>query len=338
MGFLREFLYFQKSDRRVLIVALTVAVVAMVAVYLIGRGNSETPDPMSDSLAIVKKGNQALISGDEALTSGDETLTPQYDAEGHQVELFPFDPNTADSAQLLRLGFQPWQIRNIYRYRAHGGVYSHPEDFARLYGLTVGQYRMLAPYIRIAEQFRPASEVYGKRYAGNSGNSRNPGNPGLSGYSGSSSGSGPSTSGGYVRDTLLYPVKLKAGEHIDLNLADTTQLCKVPGIGAYYARRIVRYRDQLGGFYNTGQLLDIEGFPQDALPYLNVRTGQIQKLNVNKLREDQLRKHPYISFNQARAILNYRRLRGSIRDLSDLRLLPEFPPEMIERLAPYLEY
>ena len=333
MGFLREFFYFQKSDRRVLVVALTVAVVAMVAVYLIGSGNSETSDPMSDSLVVVKKGDQALISGDKALTSGDEALSSQYDAEGRQVELFPFDPNTADSTQLLRLGLQPWQIRNIYRYRAHGGVYSHPEDFARLYGLTVGQYRMLAPYIRIAEQFRPASEIYGRRHAGNSGNSGFSGNSGNSGYSGSSSSSSSS-----VRDTLLYPVKLKAGEHIDLNLADTTQLCKVPGIGAYYARRIVRYRDQLGGFYNTGQLLDIEGFPQDALPYLSVRAGQIQKLNVNKLREDQLRKHPYISFNQARAILNYRRLRGSIRDLSDLRLLPEFPPEMIERLAPYLEY
>ena len=333
MGFLREFFYFQKSDRRVLVVALTVAVVAMVAVYLIGSGNSETSDPMSDSLVVVKKGDQALISGDKALTSGDEALSSQYDAEGRQVELFPFDPNTADSTQLLRLGLQPWQIRNIYRYRAHGGVYSHPEDFARLYGLTVGQYRMLAPYIRIAEQFRPASEIYGRKHVGNSGNSGFSGNSGNSGYSSSSSSSSSS-----VRDTLLYPVKLKAGEHIDLNLADTTQLCKVPGIGAYYARRIVRYRDQLGGFYNTGQLLDIEGFPQDALPYLNVRTGQIQKLNVNKLREDQLRKHPYISFNQARAILNYRRLRGSIRDLSDLRLLPEFPPEMIERLAPYLEY
>ncbi len=327
MGFLKEFFYFQKSDRRVLMVALSVAVVALVAVFLIGRGNSETPNPMPDSVLTATKGDEAHAS--------------QYGAEGRQVELFPFDPNTADSTQLLRLGLQPWQVRNIYRYRAQGGVYSYPEDFARLYGLTVGQYRRLAPYIRIAEEFRPASEVYGRRHHGKSGNTGNPGHSGFSGnsgYPGHSGEGGMSSSGGYVRDTLLYPVKLSAGEHIDLNLADTTQLRKVPGIGAYYARRIVRYRDQLGGFYDPRQLLEIEGFPQEALPYLLVSAGPTHKLNINQLREDQLRKHPYISFNQARAILSYRRLRGSIHDLNDLRLLPEFAPEMIERLAPYLEY
>ena len=337
MGFLREFFYFQKSDRRVLMVALTVALVALVAVFLIGRSNSETPEPTSDSVLAMEKSSHAFAKGEGALTSEDDISG--YDTAGRHVELFPFDPNTADSTQLLRLGLQPWQVRNIYRYRDRGGVYSYPEDFARLYGLTVGQYRRLAPYIRIAEEFRPASEVYGRRSHGYTGKTYGSGHPGHSeyhGYSGNTSNS--VNTGGYVHDTLLYPVKLSAGEHIDLNFADTTQLRKVPGIGAYYARRIVRYRDQLGGYYDTGQLLEIEGFPQDALSYLRIGAGVIRKLNINKLREDQLRKHPYISFNQARAILSYRRLRGPIHDLNDLRLLPEFPPEMIERLAPYLEY
>ena len=57
-------------------------------------------------------------------------------APNHRAERFCFDPNTADSTQLLRLGLQPWQVRNIYRYRARGGIYRTREDFARLYGLT----------------------------------------------------------------------------------------------------------------------------------------------------------------------------------------------------------
>ena len=69
------------------------------------------------------------------------------------AERFAFDPNTADSTQLLRLGLKPWQVRSIYRYRAKGGVFSEPADFARVYGLTLKQYRELEPYIRIGRDY-----------------------------------------------------------------------------------------------------------------------------------------------------------------------------------------
>ena len=84
-----------------------------------------------------------------------------YRVEEKQGELFSFDPNTADSTQLLRLGLRPWQVRNIYKYRAAGGRYRKPTDFARLYGLTLKQYQRLEPYIRI-EQEVMAADVYGK--------------------------------------------------------------------------------------------------------------------------------------------------------------------------------
>ena len=70
-----------------------------------------------------------------------------YKVEGIVHELFPFDPNTADSTQLLKLGLQSWQVRSIYRFRAKGGIFREKTDFARLYGLTKKQYEVLAPYI-----------------------------------------------------------------------------------------------------------------------------------------------------------------------------------------------
>ena len=78
-----------------------------------------------------------------------------YATEEAPVETFPFDPNTADSTQLLRLGLAPWQVRAIYHYRAKGGVFRRPSDFARLYGLTAKQYRELEPYIRISADYLP---------------------------------------------------------------------------------------------------------------------------------------------------------------------------------------
>ena len=142
------------------------------------------------------------------------------------------------------------------------------------------------------------------------------------------------------RDTLQAsrPRKIKPGEHIDLSTADTTCLQTIPGIGPYYARKVVDYGERLGGYVSIDQLDEIEGFPLDAKAFLTISDTCPRKLNVNRLSLSELRRHPYISFYQARAITDYRRLHGPLRSLSDLRLSRDFPPEAIRRLEPYVEF
>ena len=201
-------------------------------------------------------------------------------------------------------------MRNIYKYRAKGGVYRHPADFARLYGLTQQRYLQLKPYIRIGQAYLPAALL-------------------------------PEAQERKVRhDSIVahYTPKMKEGETLDLNTADTTQLQHVPGIGPYYARQILNYNKRLGGFADTRQLMEIDGFPTSALKYFTVNRAHITKLNVNRLTLAQLRHHPYIGFYQARDIVDYRRLRGPLKSLDDLSLLKSFTPETIERLRPYVEF
>ena len=248
------------------------------------------------------------------------------------VETFPFDPNTADSTQLLRLGLQPWQVRNIYKYRAHGGIYRCKEDFARLYGLTVKDYRRLEPYIRISNDYLPASTLVEGR--------RNVHDERIAGRQKDTAG-GRTVSG--QRDTShsytpLYPVKLKDTERVVLNTADTTQLKRVPGIGSYFARRIMRYGQQLGGYVSVDQLDEIEDFPEDAKKYFVIEQPVVRKVNVNQLTVQQLRRHPYINYFQAKEIVNYRRTKGPLHSLDELRLSRDFPPEAIRRLEPYVEF
>ena len=238
-----------------------------------------------------------------------------------QPECFYFDPNTADSTELLRLGLQPWQVRNIYRYRAKGGVYRKKEDFARLYGLTVKDYRRLEPYIRISEDYLPASTLVGGRGDINDRNYRD--------YSNYNT---------YKKDSLRYPVKIREGEHVVLNIADTAMLRQVPGIGAYYAKEIVRYGKWLGGYVSVDQLDEIDNFPEEAKKYFVIEKSDPQKLNVNKLTLQQLRRHPYINYYQAKAITDYRRLHGNIKSLQDLRFSSDFTDEDIRRLEPYIAY
>jgi DNA uptake protein ComE-like DNA-binding protein len=317
----KEFFYFQKSDRQVLLVALSVAVVAFGLIFLVGERNTSTGGEATDTDSVP----HSKDAGYEKASN-----RSYYAVEETKPERFVFDPNTADSTQLLRLGLQPWQVRNIYRYRAKGGVFREKTDFARVYGLTAGQYRELEPYRQISSDYRPASEVYGNGRRG-----------GRSGFDSHDEGAPVAERKQYEespRDTLRYPVKLKQGETIDLNLSDTTQLKKIPGVGSYYARSVVRYRERLGGFYSAGQLLEIENFPAEALAYVTVSGASLRKMNLNRLTVAELRKHPYINFYQAKAIVDYRRLKGDLHSLDDLALLPEFPTHLLERLAPYVTF
>ncbi len=266
-----------------------------------------------------------LLGGETSSTSGSGSTRKigiTYAVPpSQQPECFYFDPNTADSTELLRLGLQPWQVRNIYRYRAKGGVYRKKEDFARLYGLTVKDYRRLEPYIRISEDYLPASTLVGGKGDINDRNYRD--------YSNYST---------YKKDSLRYPVKIRKGEHVVLNIADTAMLRQVPGIGAYYAKEIVRYGKWLGGYVSVDQLDEIDNFPEEAKKYFVIEKSDPQKLNVNKLTLQQLRRHPYINFYQAKAITDYRRLHGNIKSLQDLRFSSDFTDEDIRRLEPYIAY
>ena len=305
---IRELFYLHKSDRIAIVFLFALAAVAFTAMLVIG--NTKDEDIESAVSAIVSNGRDGVSPFGEK----------RYGMTERKAELFAFDPNTADSTVFLRLGLQPWMIRNIYKYRAAGGIFRSRGDFARVYGITKKQYEKLAPYIRIADDYLPASEFYSSYYDNNQSATRENRQPAA------------------PRDTSLYPHKLKTGEHIALNTADTTQLKKIPGIGSSFARAILRRREKLGGFYSSSQLLEIDGFPQEAIAYVHVDASAVRRLNINKLTYSQLRQHPYFNFYQARDIVDYRRLRGNIKSLADLRLMKSFTAADIERLKHYVEF
>ena len=308
---MRNPFYLQRNDRQAIIALLLVAAIAFCLIIWIGGEEEPSPkEAIADSTASTLDGKHA-----------DKQHPLYYKVDEMPHELFVFDPNTADSTDFIRLGLQPWQVRNIYRYRAKGGIYRQPNDFARLYGLTKKQFEILRPYIIIGEDYKPAADYYGR----NDEERQN--------FSGANNHEEPQKERIYS-----YPQKLKPGQRIAINTADTTELKKIPGIGSSYARAIVRYREQLGGFVSITQLKEIEGLPEEALSFARTEGEDVKKLAINKLSLNQLRRHPYINFYQAREICDYRRLKGPIKSLQALSLLKDFPPAEIERLQPYVSF
>ena len=250
-----------RNDRRIALTAIAVGSLALIGLWLTEYQQApETTIMVKDSTMLVDTThyNSYHQRTSASMTVGEVPL--------RHTEEFPFDPNTADSTQLLRLGLQPWQVRSIYRFRARGGVFRTKRDFAELYGLTKKDYLRLEPYIRISDDYQPASTLFPKE----------------------------------ERDSVRYPVKLKDGEHIVLNTADTTQLMKVPGIGSYYAKEIVRHGKWIGGYVSVDQLDEIDGFPQTAKKYFVINRPTPQRLK--------------------------------------LRFSKHFPEDVIQRLEPYIEY
>lgn len=294
--------YIAKIDRRgyYVIAALLVAVGVGYYVYKHYFDNAAVPD------ALTKEQREELRRFDERVRAEERRQEIDYkrDAVG---ELFPFNPNTADSTTLRRLGLAPWQVRNLMKYRRKGGRWRSADDFARLYGLTPEQFRRLRPYIVIPPTEEEVAAARCEEHFDS------------------------------LRRT--YVEKFPAGTVLDLNSVDTTDLKRIPGVGSYFARKISRYRQQLGGFVSVEQIKEVGGLPLGIEKWFSVEpNAPITRLNVNRASFQELVRHPYLEYEQVKAICNYRQKYGDLRSLRDLRLLEVFTAEQEARVAPYLKF
>jgi competence protein ComEA len=220
----------------------------------------------------------------------------------NNVILFAFNPNEINEQQWQKLGLEPWLAERILKYRSKGGVFRKKEDLQKIYNFPPTLYARLVPYIQLPEKV-----VEG------------------------------------TTNTLLKESKPVIVRQVifDLNLADTTALIKLRGIGSKLAMRIVKFRENLGGFYHINQLKEVYGLDsltvQEVCKYVYVRNPTIRKININEATAETM-KHPYLRPYQAKVIVSYRQQHGnytSVKDLSNIKVLDA---QTIEKLSPYLSY
>jgi competence ComEA-like helix-hairpin-helix protein len=232
-----------------------------------------------------------------------------YKRDTIEIRMQVFDPNTVDSITLLHLGFKPWQAKNMLKYRAKGGKYRKNEDLKKLYGMTDSMYVALAPYIYIKQDSIAVDSLQGDS----------------------------------VRvDSLPKWKSIKKDTILNLRTADTTELKLIRGIGSYRARMIVRYREQLGGYARVEQILEARGMdkvvPDSILPHFYIDTVVVEKMLVNRMRPESLQRHPYLNFEQAKAIYEYRRKHIRIKSADELKKIRHLSPEDIEKVLIYLDF
>jgi competence ComEA-like helix-hairpin-helix protein len=126
---------------------------------------------------------------------------------------------------------------------------------------------------------------------------------------------------------------------IDINKADTTVFIALPGIGSKLASRIVAYREKLHGFYTVEQVAETFGLAdstfQKIKPWLVVTEIAIEKVNINTASVEEL-KTPYISYNLANAIYQFRLQHGQFTKLEDLKKIMLVDETLFNKICPYL--
>jgi len=192
-----------------------------------------------------------------------------------------FDPNTVDKSGLIKLGLSPKQAQVVLNYREKGGKFKNAGDFSRMYVISPKTYERVKEYISIetykADTIKSDTVVNVKTY--------------------------PASFNGYENRELLR-----------LNTADSIDLISLPGIGPYYARKIIQYRERLGGFATKDQLLEIYGIDKERFDLfaerIDVDTNDVTKVDLKVATFEQLSGNPYIGGYVARAIIRYREKSG----------------------------
>jgi competence protein ComEA len=241
-----------------------------------------------------------------------------------EVKPFPFDPNTVSVAGWQQLGLPRWLAERIDKYRSKGGRFRKKEDLLRIYDFPPESYEQLEPYIQL-----PAAS---NAVAGGS-NVPDESSP-ASGNVPASMANVPS------RPANVRPEKPPL-QPFDINTADTSQLIALKGIGSTLARRIITYRNDLGGFLSSAQYTEIFGLDSISLAqlrtYAQVRSG-VRKTPINTASAADLDRFPFLSRRQAEVIVNYRTQHGAYASPESLRAVRVLDARTIEKLTPYLSF
>jgi competence protein ComEA len=215
---------------------------------------------------------------------------------------FAFDPNTASLAQFDSLGFPDYLSQRIHNYRSKNGKFRIKTDLLKMYGMDTTFYTQLEPYILLPDQLVAS-------------------NP---------------------KKELSKVVILETKPRlIDINLADSTQLTKIYGIGSKLSTRIVNYRNKLGGFVSMSQLKEVYGLDTTVINRLEkeyfVDTDfQPRKIILNQATEKELSSHPYIKYPLAKAIATYRFQHGNFTTLEEVKKIALVDEAFYTKILPYL--
>lgn len=302
----REYFNFSKKERVGIIVLLFLIFIVWVLPALLpaNRKNEEKEAAIFKQEVAAFKAAQLKESAD--ISNSNESLSDPYSvvtSVNAESQLFYFDPNTLSKTGWQQLGITDRTIQTIQKYISKGGRFYKPEELGKIFGLKKQDYTRLLPYVKIEKPNKAPEE------------------------------------------NIVLPQAVKQRSEnkttlIDINLADTTSLIQLPGIGSKLATRIINFRDKLGGFYSVEQIAEVYGISDTLFQKIRTRfvcpNPNVHTLNINNATPDELKAHPYIKYQIANAVIQYRMQHGNFTTLDQLKDIHLISEETFRKILPYV--
>jgi competence ComEA-like helix-hairpin-helix protein len=306
---LNAYFNFSKKERKGIAIILVIIFILIALPFLFEQFNQEeriNPVQFEKEIAELR-----MDSSHKKYTKSSQEYyddyTPSYKkyAVANKSTVFYFDPNTATAEDWMRLGVGEKTAKTIQKYISKGGKFYKPEDIKKIWGLSESDAARLIPYVSIKKFEKEQLRFDQKKY------------PEKGGYSDK------------------YSI-----QKVDINLADTSQYISLPGIGSKLSKRIIAFREKLGGFYSIDQVGETYLLPdstfQKIKQYLVLNSKAIKKININSASVDEMKSHPYIRYNIANAIFQYRQQHGNYHSVEEIKKIMTINDEIYNKASPYL--
>ena len=318
---LSEYFFYTRSERNAGLILSFLSIACFIVPTTFPTFFSNTEEP--DFSLFQKKVALVTSPSDDEKEPKDYVATRSADVISKPIELFPFNPNTASKSDLERLGISSRTAQTIINYRSKGGKFFKKEDLQKIYGLRAEDYQQLESFISIPSKSYPIAD-----------------------QESSSETNYDDTPVEQDPPIEAVPIPMKKAPpkmaNIDVNQATVEEWQQLYGIGPGYSKRIVKFRDKLGGFHSVEQVSSTYGLPdstfQKIKPHLKL-SPIFRKLRVNSATKDELKAHPYLSNFQATVLFNYRKQHGAFSNLESMKNMKAgFKEEDWTRLNPYLSF
>ena len=360
MKFLKEYFVFSSSERRGIFLFSTLLFLMLVAYFLLPF--------FAQSSSVINNEFKEEIKELLAQNNKEET-----NESNKSQNLFKFNPNTLSLDGFTSLGLSQKQAQTILNYRSKGGKFYKTQDFKKIYAITDKDYERLAPYIVLGNNEKQITETkepttvkqdslfnfnpntvsqselillgFSDKQAHTFINFRNKGGKfykteDVQKVYGISNELYTKINPYIVLPQNSYVKNQPKAFTIEINSATAEEFKQISGIGEKISERIVNYRDKIGGFYSVEHLTEVYGVEVDLisknLSHLTIDKTKIKKINVNTITIGEFYKHPYVSFNDARKIVNFREMHGLFTTVNEIRTNDLVKDEVYSKIVNYL--
>ncbi len=364
MRFLKEYFAFSSSERRG-IFAFSLFLCMLIASYFI------LPKLFPAQVLDSSQFKEELVMLDKQLEQVVSSSSYQVN-DKQKIEYFKFNPNTVSKDELISLGLTEKLSSTIINFRNKGGRFYKKQDMLKIYGMNKTIYHDLVPWIVLDNNkkdkvsnkvyndeivlfnFNPNTVLreemeklgFSKKQSNNIINYREKGGVFKQKedlkkiYTISDDFYAKIED--YIEILVENNIKESATEAnvISINIASKEELIKLKGIGDKLSSTIIKYRGILGGFHSVNQLKEVYGLSTETIDniesFLVFDIQYLNKININTATLKELYSHKYLSYNDARKIVNYRTVHGLFTTVNEIKLNDLVKDKLYSKIAPYL--